>query len=36
VNVLRHKDRLVAILKGGEVHKLDRSSLHRQHSRAAE
>ena len=36
VSVLQNKDRLVAILKGGEVYKLDRSSLERQQMRAAE
>ena len=29
VGLLRHKDRLVAILKGGETHKLNRSALER-------
>jgi imidazolonepropionase-like amidohydrolase len=36
VNVLRNKDRLVGILKGGEAHKLDRDTLRRQQLRAAE
>jgi imidazolonepropionase-like amidohydrolase len=36
VNILRNKDRLVAILKGGEAYKLDRSALQRQPMRAAE
>jgi imidazolonepropionase-like amidohydrolase len=36
VNILRHKDRLVAILKGGEPHKLDRAALQRREMRAAE
>jgi imidazolonepropionase-like amidohydrolase len=36
VNVLRNKDCLVAILKGGEPHKLDRDNLRRRHMRAAE
>jgi imidazolonepropionase-like amidohydrolase len=36
VGLLQHKDRLVAILKGGETHKLDRSALERRQVRAAE
>jgi imidazolonepropionase-like amidohydrolase len=36
VNILQNKDRLVAILKDGEVHKLDRVSLERQQMHAAE
>jgi imidazolonepropionase-like amidohydrolase len=36
VNILRNKDRLVAILKGGEPYKLDRSAMQRQPMRAAE
>jgi imidazolonepropionase-like amidohydrolase len=36
VSVLQNKDRLVAILKGGELYKLDRGSLERQQMRAAE
>lgn len=36
VGLLQHKDRLVAILKGGEVYKLDRSALERRETRAAE
>jgi imidazolonepropionase-like amidohydrolase len=36
VNILRNKDRLVAIVKGGEPYKLDRSIVQRQHMRAAE
>jgi imidazolonepropionase-like amidohydrolase len=36
VNILRSKDRLVAILKGGEPYKLDRNALQRPHMRAAE
>ena len=36
VGVLQNKDRLIAILKGGEVYKLDRPSLERQEMRAAE
>ena len=36
VGLLQHKDRLVAILKDGEVYKLDRSALERRETRAAE
>jgi imidazolonepropionase-like amidohydrolase len=36
VNILRNKDRLVAILKGGEPYKLDQNSLQRPRMRAAE
>ena len=36
VNILRNKDRLVAILKGGETYKLDRTRLQPQQMRAAE
>jgi imidazolonepropionase-like amidohydrolase len=36
VDVLRHQQRLVAILKGGAVHKLDRDALARRQTRAAE
>jgi imidazolonepropionase-like amidohydrolase len=36
VAVLQHKDRLVAILKGGEPYKLDRAALARRDVRAAE
>ncbi len=36
VSVLQNKDRLVMILKGGEIHKFDRDSLARQQIRAAE
>jgi imidazolonepropionase-like amidohydrolase len=36
VEVLRNKDRLVAILKGGQPHKLDTGRLQRQQMRAAE
>lgn len=36
VNILQNKDRLVAILKGGDLYKLDRASLQRQQMRAAE
>jgi imidazolonepropionase-like amidohydrolase len=36
VSVLQNEDRLVAILKGGELHKFDRRSLERQQMRAAE
>ncbi|HEX4365418.1 MAG TPA: amidohydrolase family protein [Rhodopila sp.] len=36
VNILRHKDRLVAILKGGEAYKLDRNRLQSRPMRAAE
>ena len=36
VSVLQHKERLVAILKGGEVHKLDRAALAQRQVRAAE
>jgi imidazolonepropionase-like amidohydrolase len=36
VSVLQSKDRLVAILKGGELYKFDRRSLERQQMRAAE
>jgi hypothetical protein len=36
VNLLRDKDRLVGILKGGAVYKLDRHRLGRQRLRAAE
>ncbi len=36
VNILQNKERLVAILKGGEFHKLDRASLERPRMRAAE
>jgi hypothetical protein len=34
--VLQHTDRLMAILKGGEPHKLDRAALARRDVRAAE
>jgi imidazolonepropionase-like amidohydrolase len=36
VNILRNKDRLVAILKGGETYKLDRAALQSRPMRAAE
>jgi imidazolonepropionase-like amidohydrolase len=36
VALLQHKDRLVAILKGGEAYKLDRSVLEQPKMRAAE
>lgn len=36
VNILGNKDRLVAILKGGEPYKLDRAALQRREVRAAE
>jgi imidazolonepropionase-like amidohydrolase len=36
VNILRSKDRLVAILKGGETYKLDRTRLQSRQMRAAE
>ena len=36
VSVLQHKERLVAILKGGEVYKLDRAALAQRQVRAAE
>ena len=36
VGLLQHKERLVAILKGGEVYKLDRAALERREVRAAE
>jgi imidazolonepropionase-like amidohydrolase len=36
VGLLQHKDRLVAILKGGEAYKLDRSALEQRKMRAAE
>jgi imidazolonepropionase-like amidohydrolase len=36
VDILRDKDRLVAILKGGEAHKLDRTRLRPRQMRAAE
>jgi imidazolonepropionase-like amidohydrolase len=36
VGLLQHKDRLVAILKGGDVYKLDRAALERRTVRAAE
>jgi imidazolonepropionase-like amidohydrolase len=36
VNILRNKDRLVAILKGGEAYKLDRTRLELRQMRAAE
>ena len=36
VGLLQRKDRLVAILKGGAFHKLDRATLERQRIRAAE
>jgi imidazolonepropionase-like amidohydrolase len=36
VNILRSKDRLVAILKGGDPYKLDRSALQHPQMRAAE
>lgn len=36
VNLLRNKDRLVAILKGGEAYKLDRDRLQNRRLRAAE
>jgi imidazolonepropionase-like amidohydrolase len=36
VSILQNKDRLVAILKGGDLYKFDRRSLERQQMRAAE
>jgi imidazolonepropionase-like amidohydrolase len=36
VTILQHQSRLVAILKGGEPHKLDRASLARRNAHAAE
>ena len=36
VELLQHRERLVAILKGGAVHKLDRAALLRREQRAAE
>jgi imidazolonepropionase-like amidohydrolase len=36
VNILRDKDRLIAIVKGGEAYKLDRAALQRRQMRAAE
>jgi imidazolonepropionase-like amidohydrolase len=36
VSILRHKDRLVAIMKGGEAYKLDRTRLQSPPMRAAE
>jgi hypothetical protein len=36
VRVLQQKQRLVAILKGGAFHKLDRDTLERQRVKAAE
>ena len=36
VGMLQHKERLVAILKGGTIHKLDRAALERRQVRAAE
>jgi imidazolonepropionase-like amidohydrolase len=36
VSLLQRKDRLVAILKGGEIHKLDQAALERPRARAAE
>jgi imidazolonepropionase-like amidohydrolase len=36
VRLLQETDRLLAILKGGEFHKLDRATLERQRIRAAE
>jgi imidazolonepropionase-like amidohydrolase len=36
VDLLRNQDRLVAILKGGQPHKLDKGRLQRQQMRAAE
>lgn len=36
VNILQHKERLVAILKSGEVYKLDRATLAQRQVRAAE
>jgi imidazolonepropionase-like amidohydrolase len=36
VSLLQHKERLVAILKAGEVHKLDRATLAQRQMRAAE
>jgi imidazolonepropionase-like amidohydrolase len=36
VRVLQRTERLVAILKGGEFHKLDRATLERRETRAAE
>jgi imidazolonepropionase-like amidohydrolase len=35
-DILRHKDRLVAIIKGGQLHKLDRDRLRNRQLRAAE
>jgi len=36
VSILQHQSRLVAILKGGALHKLDRNALERREARAAE
>ena len=36
VSLLQHKERLVAIIKGGAVYKLDRTALQRRDVRAAE
>lgn len=36
VRLLQRTDRLLAILKGGEFHKLDRATLDRQRTKAAE
>ena len=36
VTLLQRRDRLAAILKGGEIHKLDRAVLERPQTRAAE
>jgi len=36
VSILQHKERLVAILKGGEPYKIDRAALGRQEAHAAE
>jgi imidazolonepropionase-like amidohydrolase len=36
VSVLQRKERLVAIVKGGDVYKLDRVVLERRETRAAE
>ena len=36
VRILQRQNRLVAIIKGGEFHKLDRANLERRRTRAAE
>ena len=36
VSILQHRDRLVGILKGGDVHKLDRDAIARRRSLAAD